>query len=376
MSDFFTKSRGRLLDASKKIYAHKLGIIFGFKALANAVDDELVKNLLVQVYSEEEIIVKYWIDRIKDLGGQVDSSPPFSELRLKILFRILSTKSFFEWILEEEEEGIRDVALQAELIQDPVQSETWSRYASDEIRHLQRTRNEILGMDSWDIQGTSGARSVATIYSSLYGGLISTLAFVTGIFGAQSDLNFILVAGLATLFAGSISSAGGAYQSLKAEMEVLIRESKRKRLNGKTVDEERKQLLEFYFSEGYSEDEATLMLNSIDSNKPSTIENAINELGLASREFGDPINSGITNGIYFAIAAMVPILPFTARSLGLESAMVISVCGTMICLFCIGAAKSIFSRKKWFRGGLEVMIFGALASGVTYLIGTLVSAIV
>jgi predicted membrane protein (TIGR00267 family) len=373
MSGFSTSRREKLLDAAMKIYEHKLEKIYGFRELANAVDDEQIKNLLVQVYSEEELIAEYWIARIKDLGGKVGANTYNRDLKPKILFRILGTKGFFEWVIEEEEEGLEELGFQAELIQDDIVSETWSRYASDEIRHLERMRNQILGMDSWDIRGTSGARSVSTIYSNLYGGLISTLAFVTGLFGARSEPTFILISGLAALFAGSISSAGGAYQAHKAEMEVLIREGKKNRLNKNTINEERKQLLEFYYSEGYSEEEASLLINSLEVNRSSSIENAINKLGLSSREYGDSTRNGIISGISFGIAALIPILPFLVRSLGLEKALMISICGTLISLFCIGAAKSIFSRKKWLRSGLEVMIFGAFASIVTFIIGNIVS---
>jgi len=35
--------------------------------------------------------------------------------------------------------------------------------------------------------------------------------------------------------------------------------------------------------------------------------------------------------------------------------------------------KTIFSRKSWFRSGLEMMVIGASAAAITYMIGTLFS---
>jgi VIT1/CCC1 family predicted Fe2+/Mn2+ transporter len=258
------------------------------------------------------------------------------------------------------------------LIQDQTVSEKWSRYASDEMRQLQKIKNQVLGMDSWDIRGTSGARNVSTFYASLYGGLLSTLAFVTGVFGAQMDINLILITGLATLFAGSISTAGGAYQSIKSEMDILIRESMRNSING---TKNRKQLLEFYLSEGYPVEDANLMISSIEERKPSSIKEAIEKLGLAPRELGNPVTSGIYSGISFAIGAMVPLIPFMIRFRRIESTMIISICATLLSLFLVGAAKSIFSREKWIRSGLELMVFGAIASTITYLVGSIVSLI-
>jgi len=38
--------------------------------------------------------------------------------------------------------------------------------------------------------------------------------------------------------------------------------------------------------------------------------------------------------------------------------------------------KTIFSRKNWMRSGLEMMLIGASAAAITYVIGTLFSMIV
>jgi VIT1/CCC1 family predicted Fe2+/Mn2+ transporter len=345
--------------------------IYGFKRLADSVDDLQIRNLLTLVYTEEEKIVEFWVQRIKELGGKADRKW-FGNFKSDFLLKILETKGFFEWVIEEEEEGIRELALQSELIRDQTVSEKWGRYASDEMRQLQKIKTQVLGMDSWDIRGTSGARNVSTFYASLYGGLLSTLAFVTGVFGAQMDINLILITGLATLFAGSISTAGGAYQSIKSEMDILIRESMRNSLDG---TKNRKQLLEFYLSEGYSVEDANLMISSIEERRPSSIKEAIEKLGLAPRELGNPVISGIYSGISFAIGAMVPLIPFMIRFRRIESAMIISICATLLSLFLVGAAKSIFSREKWIRSGLELVVFGAIASIITYLVGSIVSLI-
>ncbi len=375
MSEISTRDNTRLLDAAKKIYEHKLEIIFGFKTLAEQVDDEIIKNLLVQVSSEEETIVEMWVNRIIDQGGQVDINGFFGNMKPKILFRILGTKGFFKWVLEEEEAGIKELALQAELIQENVQSETWSRYAADEQRHLHRIRTEIFGMDLWDIQGTSGERATAALFSGYYSGLLSTLSFITGMFGARTGINIIFISGLASIFSGSIARAGGAYQKHHSEMEILTRESKKISINRNTGDEDRKQLLEFYYSQGFSDEEATSFIDSINVDRPSNIENAIDNIGLSSTQFGNSVKIGINSGRNFAIAAIIPILPFLVRSLELENALIISACGTMLCLFIVGAAKSIFTRKNWYKSGFEVVVFGVITSAITYTIGTLVSLI-
>ena len=370
MNGFSSKIREKLLVAAKGVHEHKREEIFGFRTLAEAVEDENIKNILIQICSEEEIVAGYWVERITELGGMIDNK---SSLKSKILLKVMGVKGFFEWVLDEEEEMIKQVALQAELIQDIPQSEAWGRFASDEMRSLQRIKNEILGMDSWTFHGSSGARSVATIYSNFYGGLLGMLAFLTGLYGTGTNPSIIPVTGIATLFAGAVSSAGGGYQSLRSEMEVLVRENKRNRLSGKALDEESKQLLEFYYSEGYSKEDAEKLINSIKDTRPFSIEDAIDKLGLSPIVLGDPINNATTSGVTFAISSFIPLFPFLLVSIPFENAMIVSILLTLLGLFCIGAGKAIFSKRKWLQSGFEVMLFGAIASTITYIIGSIVS---
>jgi predicted membrane protein (TIGR00267 family) len=79
--------------------------------------------------------------------------------------------------------------------------------------------------------------------------------------------------------------------------------------------------------------------------------------------------------VSFGLAALVPILPF-AFSIGSTNALIASIIGTVTALFGVGAMKTIFSRKNWIRSGLEMMVIGASAAIITYMIGTLFSLII
>jgi hypothetical protein len=60
----------------------------------------------------------------------------------------------------------------------------------------------------------------------------------------------------------------------------------------------------------------------------------------------------------------------------LWEALIASVIGTVATLFGVGAMKTIFSRRNWVRGGLEMMGIGASAAAITYVIGALFSMII
>ena len=287
---------------------------------------------------------------------------------------VLGTKGLFEWAVIGEEEGIQDFAVQAEKIRDTATSETWSRLASDERMHLERMKTEVLGMEAWEIRGGGGVRDM------IFGandGLVSTLAFVAGVFGAITDPHIVLLSGIAELIAGTISMAAGAYQSSKSELEVLERESEREKMKkARTPEEERETLIKFYQREGFKRAEAEAIVDRISVKEElPTQAGALEELGLAPKELGNPVKAGVLCGTSFGLAAVVPILPFTFP-ISSWQALIVSIIATVVALFGVGAMKTIFSRKNWVRSGLEMMIIGALAAAITYLIGTLFSILV
>jgi len=376
MNGLTSVERKRLLDAAKKIYAHKLMQAKGFDILARKAKDERIRQLLLRISGDETSHAEFWFERINELGGKQEGATKtfLRDWKVGFMMRILGTKGFFEWVVVGEEESIRDLAVQTENIRDAATSQAWSRTASDERLHLERMKTEVLGIEAWEIRGGGGVRDM------IFGandGLVSTLAFVAGVFGAITNPNIVLLSGIAELFAGTISMAAGSYQSSKSELEVLERESQRKKVKkGMTAEEEREELIKFYQKEGFKRGEAEAIVDRIaDKKELSTQAGTLEELGLAPEELGSPVKAGILCGVSFGLAALVPILPFTFPISSWE-ALIASIIGTVVTLFGVGAMKTIFSRKSWIRSGLEMMVIGASAAAITYMIGTLFSLIV
>jgi len=365
----------RLLTAAKEIHAHKLVQIRGYQSLVKQAKDEGIRQILIRVCEEEEQYAALWLDRIRELGGKEETKSLLSDLKFRMMMSILGTKGFFEWAIVGEEEGIQELAIQAEKIRDTATSETWSRFAAEERMHLERMRTEVLGMEAWQIGGGGGVRDM------IFGandGLVSTLAFVAGVVGAITDPYIVLLSGIAELFAGTISMGFGSYQSAKSELEVLETESRREQVKkGKTPAEEAEELIQFYQAEGFMREEAEAIVKRIAKDQELPIQaGALEDLGLAPEELGNPVKAGVLCGISFGLAAIVPIVPFAVPALSCVDALIVSIVATLAALFGVGAMKTIFSRKNWLRSGLEMMIIGASAAGITYVIGTLFSLIV
>ncbi|MFB0523712.1 MAG: VIT1/CCC1 transporter family protein [Candidatus Bathyarchaeia archaeon] len=376
MNALTDEERRRLLNAAKKIHEHKLLQIEGYQRLAERARDERIKQLLIRISSDEDEYAEFWSSKVQELGGRREGGirTYLRDRKVSLMMSILGTKGLFEWAIVGEEEGIQDLAVQAEKIRDTATSETWSRLASDERMHLERMKTDVLGMEGWEIRGGGGVRDL------IFGandGLVSTLAFVAGVFGAITDPHLVLLSGVAELIAGTISVAAGGYQSSKTELEVLQRESERqKRKKAETPEEERETLITFYQRAGFKRAEAEAIVDRITVKEElSTQAGALEELGLAPKELGDPVKTGLLCGVSFGLAALVPILPF-AFPISSWKALTVSIVATVATLFGVGAIKTIFSRKNWVRSGLEMMIIGASAAAITYMIGTLFSILV
>jgi VIT1/CCC1 family predicted Fe2+/Mn2+ transporter len=367
--------KANLLNAAKKIHSYKLMQAKGFGILARKAKDKRIKQLLLRVSSDEVNHAEFWFERIKELGGRPQGLKSFlRDAKVGFMMRILGTKGFFEWAFVGEEEGVHDLAVQAENIRDAAASQAWSRTASDERLHLERMKTEVLGMEVWEVRGGGGVRDM------IFGandGLVSTLAFVAGVVGAITNPSIVLLSGVAELFAGTISMGVGSYQSSKSELEVLERENRREQAKkGKTPEEERAELIKFYEGEGFEKGEAEAIVDRIHEESKLPLQlNTIEELGLSPKELGSPVKAGVLCGVSFGLAALVPILPF-AFPISTWEALVASITGTVVTLFGVGAMKTIFSRKNWVWSGLEMMVIGASAAAITYVIGTIFSLIV
>ncbi len=197
------------------------------------------------------------------------------------------------------------------------------------------------------------------------------LGVVSGVAGATTNNFYVLIAGLAEAFAGSISMGAGAYLSSKAEHEVQQWAISRERSEVETVPEMEKKEIEILFkSEGLSPADASRIADLITTSKKSWIRTMVEkELGLSM----DPIHTGsrdaLVMGLSYLGGSLFPIVPYLV--LPLHTALVISVGLTLTALFGLGVYKSRIAHGKMLKGGLEVMGIGAFSGLAGYTLGTM-----
>jgi VIT1/CCC1 family predicted Fe2+/Mn2+ transporter/rubrerythrin len=363
--------RRALLDVAKKVHAYKLMQAKGYDRLVKKAKDERTKRLLMEISASEAQDSEYWAGKIGELGEKRErlASGSLTDLRIGFMMSILGTRGFFEWAIIAEDESIEDLAVLAGNLTDSATSEMWTRIASDERLHIERIKKQVLGMEGWEMGGGGGVRDVILGAND---GLVSILALTAGVYGAITESHLILIAGVAGAVAGAISMGAGAYVSSKSEQEVTEKENQRKGIRKKrSPEEEKEELARFYQAQGFKKQEAEAIASRVSSRVALSAEYTIGEeVGLTSEESWPPVKAAILTGLSFAIASLVPILPFTFMEV--TPAATTAAIASIAALFGVGASKAIFTRKGWIGSGLEMMAIGTLAAAATYAIGLVI----
>ncbi|MEK7368996.1 MAG: VIT1/CCC1 transporter family protein [Planctomycetota bacterium] len=206
-------------------------------------------------------------------------------------------------------------------------------------------------------------------------GLIETLGFVTGVFGATAAGKIIIITGMAQIIAGSISMAVGAYISQKSFKEFYDREEELEKgeMEAKP-EEERAEIAAIYRKKGFKEDELKTVVSRITLDKKVWLETMmVQELGLVREGYTHPVKSGAVTGLSYILGAIPPLSPYFLFPV--DKAFVASVLLSMVFLFFVGSMKSRWARIWWMWSGVEVMAFGLGAVIITYSIGKLISMV-
>lgn len=203
-------------------------------------------------------------------------------------------------------------------------------------------------------------------------GMVSTLGAITGIAaGAQSHF-IVVLSGSVIIAVESISMAVGSYLSSKSELAI----DERKLLEEKSELarfplEEKKELIGMYVKDGWPEALAKDMAEVASKNKKLFLqEMAYRELKIIPETMENPVRNAGAMGISYVIGGLVPLVPYLM--LPLENAWKISISVTLVGLFLLGTATTKFSKRVWWKAGLEMCALASAAAGVGYLIGKLV----
>ena len=231
------------------------------------------------------------------------------------------------------------------------------------------SQEAIIGVERWHYTSRGGNLRAAVF--GINDGLLSNFSLVMGFAGAEAKPEYILLAGVAGLLAGSFSMAAGEYVSIRAQREVFEQQiAMEKQELEMSPKEEEEELSLIYQAKGIPEQEAAQLARRIIQNPKTAIDTlAREELGLDPSELGSPWSAAGSSFLAFVVGAFVPVAPYLLTS-GMM-AWLISASLSFAALFGVGAVLSIFTARGPFVSGARMLGIGLLVSVITYTVGWL-----
>ena len=220
----------------------------------------------------------------------------------------------------------------------------------------------------------SAARSPGHLGDAVYGaidGAVTTFAIVAGVQGAGLPTSVIVILGLANVLADGVSMALGNFTATRTEADEVARIRTIETRHIERVPEgEREELRQILAAKGLEGQVLADAVTAISRRRESWIDLMVTD------EYGrslSPPRAGMSAGVTFVAflaAGAVPLLPFV---LPLEAPFAASAIATAATFFTIGALKSRWSLRSWWRAGAETLAIGSIAAAVAYAVGTLLS---
>lgn len=201
-------------------------------------------------------------------------------------------------------------------------------------------------------------------------GIVSTASLLLGVAAAHATHTGIIVAGVAGLVAGAMAMAAGEYVSVSSQADTeqadLALESA-----GLETDErsEREELATIYVQRGLEPGlakEVAKQLMAFDA----LGAHARDELGISETLKARPLQAAFASGASFTVGAAIPLL--TAVVITGAALMVPCIAAvSLVLLALLGGLAARVGGAPVAVGALRVLLWGALAMGLTAGIGSL-----
>ena len=204
-------------------------------------------------------------------------------------------------------------------------------------------------------------------------GIISTASLLLGTAAAHATSDYILLAGVAGLAAGTLAMAAGEYVSVssQADIEAADLAIERRGLT-EDIEEEHEELAAIYVGRGLTPSLAQEVAHQLMAHD-ALAAHARDELGISESLRARPLQAALSSGASFASGALVPLL---ALLLAPEADRALAIAGTaLLCLLLLGVLAAWIGGARIVTGAARVFVWGALAMAATAAIGHLVGTL-
>lgn len=215
------------------------------------------------------------------------------------------------------------------------------------------------------------ASSLSDFILGAQDGLVNVLGVILGIAAATNDARIVLVAGLATTFAESISMGAVAYTTTLAEADLYQSEREREYRHIQEIPAlETQEVQEIYSKKGFKGELLRRIVETVTANKDVWVAVMMaEEHQLAPVDRREALKAAWIVGVSAVIGSLVPLAPFMV--LPIAASMIASVLVTAAVLFAMGSYKARVTIGHPARSGLEMAVIGTLSALAGYLVGAL-----
>ena len=344
-----------------------------YRVLAEVESNPESREIYRSLADVEDRHTGMWQQLFADRGIQVPRPQPSRQTRfMGWLARRFSPSLLLPLLLREEG---REVVGYLEMYQSmpagTAAGQTAQTLARESAKHAY-TLSGISGKPAEPWHHTKSGGFLGNVVYGFNDGLTANFGLVAGVIGAASEAhNIILVTGLAGMVADALSMGSSGYLAAKSEQEVYTHEIAKERQEILLMPEvEEEELSLIYQSRGMQEVRAReLAHETIQVPERALDELVREELGIAEAHT-TPAREGWITGTATAVGALIPVAPFLFTH-G-HTAIWLSFVLAMISHFAVGAARSLFTGRKFLRSGMEMFAVGMGVAAAGYVVGDFV----
>jgi len=211
------------------------------------------------------------------------------------------------------------------------------------------------------------SETVRDVVIGMADGLTVPFALAAGLSGTVQQTSIVVIAGLAEIAAGSIAMGLGGYLAARTDRDHYLSERQREiRETIELPEKEREEVAEVFRGYGMAEEEISPVVTAIAADQTRWVDFMMRfELGFEEPDPKRARNSAVTIAISYIVGGLVPLAPYILMS-ELFQALTVSVGVTLVALFVFGFVKGKMTGISPWRGGLQTVVIGGLASAAAF----------
>jgi vacuolar iron transporter family protein len=212
------------------------------------------------------------------------------------------------------------------------------------------------------------SESVRDVVIGMADGLTVPFALAAGLTGtAAATTHLVVIAGLAEIAAGSIAMGLGGYLAARTDLDHYASELEREyRETVEMAEEETEEVARVFRQYGLSDAELQPVVTAICSDQKRWVDFMMRfELGMEAPDPKRALRSAVTIAVSYIIGGLVPLAPYMAVDT-LGGALQASVGVTLAALFAFGYVKGRLTGISPWRGGIQTVAIGGLASAAAF----------